>query len=628
MVSFFGIPITIKRNKIYIFKRVILTCATFAIFLLAHRLLKSIETEDKGGKGTSSNIEITANGKDYRIDVHLHPTKHKRKSFFRNLDKTRKDWHDYKFIEMEKQRVGVGEHGVAVNLSNYDPAEVKRQLGLGGFNGAVSDDISVNRSVPDIRHLGCRNKKYLVDLPIVSVIVIFYNEYWSTLLRTCYGVLNRSPPHLIHEIVLVDDGSTWPHLKDQLDEYVAKYLPKVMIQRIPQRTGLINARIVGAAAATGDVFLFLDSHCEPNTNWLPPLLEPIAENYRVATCPFIDSVDHITFEYSAQDDGQRGAFDWQLYYKRIPLLLEDYKYPTKPFRSPVMAGGLFAISAKFYRELGGYDAGIVIWGGEQYELSFKIWQCGGELLDVPCSRVGHVYRGPQDPKPPARSDDFLHRNYMRMAEVWMDEYKEHVYKRDAEAYAKIDPGDLTHLKALRQNLECKSFKWFIEEVASDLVRKFPPIDPPDYASGAVQSLKNPLLCIDTLNLQNDNKIGIYKCASNLTNPQFNQMFILTGFKDIRSKNRDLCWDRVGGSDASVQMVGCHRSGGNQQWRYDHHKKWIEGQNEGFCLALNEPDLKVSMLKCDDKNLNLRWEFAVYNETALDNYHTSPLYKEN
>lgn len=106
---------------------------------------------------------------------------------------------------------------------------------------------------------------------------------------------------------------------------------------------------------------------------------------RTVVCPFIDVIDCNNFEYRPQDQGMRGSFAWNFDYKRLPLRKGDQADPATPFASPVMAGGYFAISAKWFWELGGYDEGLDIWGGEQYELSFKVCRLLYVIHVQPCS---------------------------------------------------------------------------------------------------------------------------------------------------------------------------------------------------------------------------------------------------
>ena len=55
------------------------------------------------------------------------------------------------------------------------------------------------------------------------------------------------------------------------------------------------------------------------------------------------------------------------------------------------------------------------------------------MVDAPCSRIGHVYRHYM-PFSNAGSGDFLGRNFKRVAEVWMDEYKKYLYLRKPDYY--------------------------------------------------------------------------------------------------------------------------------------------------------------------------------------------------
>lgn len=56
-------------------------------------------------------------------------------------------------------------------------------------------------------------------MPTASVVIVFVNEGWSTLLRTVHSVLNNSPPELIAEIILVDDYSNKGRAKIILSSY-------------------------------------------------------------------------------------------------------------------------------------------------------------------------------------------------------------------------------------------------------------------------------------------------------------------------------------------------------------------------------------------------------------------------
>ncbi|XP_063391323.1 polypeptide N-acetylgalactosaminyltransferase 1-like [Cydia fagiglandana] len=536
------------------------------------------------------------------------------------------DLYERQILEDEARIIpGLGEGGKPAYLTGEDKRLGEETEKKYAVNTYLSDRIAYNRTLKDFRNPACERVTYDAELPSASVIIIFHNEPYSVVIRTIWSVLNTArrdqPWHrranylergtgrimklgypgqpedsehvYLKEIILVDDNSTLPELRGKLARYIGTRLPPDMVRvlRLPDRIGLTRARLAGARYAAGDVLIFLDSHCEGVADWMRPMLQRLKDAPTAVVMPIIDVIDHNDFLYSVQSPAffQVGGFTFVGHFTWIDVPEREKKRrgsDIAPTWSPTMAGGLFAIRREYYWELGAYDEQMAGWGGENLEMSFRIWQCGGTLETIPCSRVGHVFRAFHPYGLPATSDTHGI-NTARMAEVWMDDYAElfYLHRPDLRKSPKI--GDVTHRKVLREKLHCKSFQWYLDNVYQE---KYVPVRD-SQAYGRVSNAATNL-CLDSMQREGEGTpLGFYPCHVRMTDTQF---LTLSHAGHLRDEERcaEIQFRRdahLSGEDESaarvVVMVACRDKPAHNKmrWRHIAATGQLQHLDSGLCV---------------------------------------------
>lgn len=229
--------------------------------------------------------------------------------------------------------------------------------------------------------------------PHVSIVIPTHNRR-LVLQRALTSLAGQSYPSSLLEVIVVADGCT------DGTEHVS-ITPPLQGRVIPQpQSGPAAARNAGAAAATGDLLLFVDDDVEA---W-PELVEAHVQAHAVVPAAALV----VGYLSASPDNGGelfctalRGWWD---------VMFERMRQPGHRFTYADVLSGNCSISRRFFHAVGGFETELRC--HEDYEFGLRVLQAGGVIGFEPAAGGTH-----QDVTDLPRS---LRRKYEEgTADVWI-----------------------------------------------------------------------------------------------------------------------------------------------------------------------------------------------------------------
>jgi GT2 family glycosyltransferase/glycosyltransferase involved in cell wall biosynthesis len=276
---------------------------------------------------------------------------------------------------------------------------------LGGPAGAASGAAAVSRgahvsggAAEAAPYSGAHAAQ--ADLPRLSVIVVSWNGRRH--LETCLSSLLASdyPPDRL-EIVCVDNGST-----DGSTTMLAHRFPTVRVVALPENRGFAGGNAAGAAAASGDVLVFLnnDMRVEPRT--LRALAAALDEAHPCAAARVLSwdgrRIDFVRGTINFEGRGYQEHYG-ERYRPELAAASQTF-FPN---------GGAFAITREAWDRLGGFDPAFFAYY-EDVDLGWGL-RLSGAGIRVAAGAIVYHRHGATSGRHPEGQKRFL----MQRNALWM-----------------------------------------------------------------------------------------------------------------------------------------------------------------------------------------------------------------